>query len=64
MKKRSVTMLDYNTHQILHKQQQRELIAQRERQRLIRLAHPAARRRARLPIGLLVMRLLRTILFW
>ena len=50
-------MLDYGTHQILHKQRQRDLIAQSEHDRLVHLARP--HRKLRLPTGAFILRLLR-----
>lgn len=50
-------MLDYNTHHILHKQRQRDLITQSEHDRLVHLARP--HRRLRLPTGATLVRLLR-----
>ncbi len=51
-------MLDYGTHQILHKQRQRDLITQSQNDALARIARPE-RRRVRLPTGAFILRLLR-----
>lgn len=51
-------MLDYGTHQILHKHRERELIAQSQHDALVQVARADRRWRIRLPVGEMVLRVL------
>jgi len=52
-------MLDYGTHQILHKHRQRDLIAQSQNDALAQLAQTGRRQRVRMAIGAIVLTVLR-----